>query len=139
MGRPSIYTPELGDTICERLGDGESLLKICREEAMPCKTTVFKWIATDAEFANNYARAREAQAEGFAEEIVAIADTGDIERIKTQVDARKWVASKILAKKYGDRLDLNMMGGLNITNLTDEELAAKLAAHGVSVDPQRTA
>jgi hypothetical protein len=128
MGRPSLYTQELGDQICERLGDGESLLKICKGEDMPSKTTVFKWIHQDADFADNYARAREAQAEGFAEEIVAIADTGDIDRIKTQVDARKWVASKILAKKYGDRLDLNMTGGLNITSLTDEELDAKLRA-----------
>lgn len=138
MGRPSLYTVQLGDQICERLGDGESLLKICKQDDMPSKTTVFKWIKTDADFADNYARAREAQAEGFAEEIVAIADTGDILRIKTQVDARKWVASKILAKKYGDRLDLNMTGGLNITNLTDEELTAKLAAHGVAVEPPAT-
>ena len=100
---------------------------------MPCKTTVFKWIATNADFADNYARAREAQAEGFAEEIVAIADTGDIDRIKTQVDARKWVASKILAKKYGDKLDLNVAGTLG--NISDNELLTRLKGFGVAVEP----
>lgn len=100
---------------------------------MPCKTTVFKWIHTNADFADNYARAREAQAEGFAEEIVAIADTGDIDRIKTQVDARKWVASKILAKKYGDKLDLNV--GVSLASLSDEELLIRLKGFGLAVDP----
>ncbi len=136
MGRPAIYSDELADEICERLADGESLLKICKDERLPSKTTVFKWIAKNADFADNYARAREAQAEGFAEEIVAIADTGDIDRIKTQVDARKWVASKILAKKYGDKLDLNV--GVSLASMTDEDLLVRLKQFGVAVESPAT-
>lgn len=160
MGRPSLYTVELGDQICERIASGESLRAICSEEEFPDKATVFRWLAKDQIFRDQYARSKEIQAEYFAEELMEIADDGtndfveradkkgnvkvvvdqeNIQRSKLRVDTRKWIASKLLAKKYGDKLDLNMAGGLNITNLTDEELAAKLAAHGVAVDSPTTA
>ncbi|HCE6991259.1 TPA: hypothetical protein NOV39_001187 [Pseudomonas aeruginosa] len=66
-------------------------------------------------------RAREAQADTLAEEILQIADDGSndtytddegrthvdydhISRSKLRVDARKWLASKMAPKKYGDRI-----------------------------------
>jgi hypothetical protein len=104
MGRPSDYTQEMASIICERLADGESLRQICTGESMPNKSTVFRWLASNELFRDQYARAREAQAEGYADEIVAIADLGEVERIRIQVDARKWIASKLLAKKYGDKM-----------------------------------
>lgn len=130
MGRPSLYTPELGDSICERLAEGESLRTICDADDMPSRATVFRWCANDAVFCNQYAHAREEQAETHADEIVSIADEkcttvradkhgaradddeGNVEvvfdsaavaRNRLRVDARKWVASKLKPKKYGDR------------------------------------
>jgi hypothetical protein len=72
------------------------------------------------EFRHQYARAREAQADFLAEEILQIADDGEndtyatengpavnhdvVQRSRLRVDARKWLASKLAPKKYGDKL-----------------------------------
>lgn len=130
MARPSIYSQELADTICKRLAEGESLRSICRDDAMPTKSTVCKWLfdSDKRAFADQYARAREVQAELMAEEIVEISDDTSrddivdpltlqvkpnnewLARSRLRVDARKWVASKLLPKKYGDRVQQEVSG-----------------------------
>lgn len=74
MGRPSKYTEKLSQTICERLGNGESLVQICRSENMPHRSTVMRWLAADADFAKRYAQAHEWQADFYADQIIEIAD-----------------------------------------------------------------
>ena len=123
IGRPTDYSTELTDAICERLSNGESLRSICSLENMPNKTTVFKWLNIHKDFNDQYARAREEQAETLADEIIAIADDGlndsyvdengnkrteqdVIARSRLRVEARKWVASKLKPKKYGDKIEI---------------------------------
>jgi hypothetical protein len=108
-GRPSSYTDEIADEICERLAEGESLRAICKSDGMPRMSSVFRWLADEANerFREQYARAREEQAEALADEIVTIADgetpNADSARDRLRVDARKWVAAKLKPKKYGDK------------------------------------
>ncbi len=136
-GRPSDYSQEVADAICERIADGESLRDICAGEDMPNKATVFRWLGKHQEFSDQYARAREEQAESFADEMVAIADEqvtmvradkhgtkaddddGNTEvifdatavaRNRLRVDTRKWVASKLKPKKYGDKSTTELTG-----------------------------
>lgn len=91
-------------------------------------------------------RAREARADRLAEEILAIADDGSndtyidaagnqrtdhdaIARSKLRVDSRKWLASKMFPRKYGEKLDVQ-------TNHTASPLAdmiARIAAAGSSI------
>lgn len=131
MGRPSSFTQGVADMLCERLAEGESLRAICADDGMPRRATVFRWLAVNEMFRDQYAWAKEAQAETYADEIVAIADDrqGDyierdgnvvynaehVNRSRLRVDARKWVASKLKPKKYGDRLDVESKGSLTIT------------------------
>lgn len=129
-GRPSKYTPELGERICEEMIAGRSLRSICNEDWCPSISNVCGWLARNEEFRKQYAQARESQAEILADEIVELADTcregvrtkvtdkgietitGDmVERSKLQVDARKWVAARLLPKKYGDSVKLGDMQG----------------------------
>lgn len=117
MGRPSKYTPERAEAICTRLVEGESLRTICQDSTMPAARTVFRWLEKRDDFRQQYARAREAQAEGFADEIVDIADrvpqhgpSEAIQRAKLRVDARKWVSSRLLPKKYGAKQRLEHTG-----------------------------
>lgn len=137
-GRPSTYTSELAAAICDRLATGESLRAICSEDAMPCKATIFIWLSRHAEFLDQYARAREAQADFLAEEIIEIADDGSrdytekvidgrttlvvdhdhIQRSRLRVDARKWAASKMAPKKYGERIQAEHSGAVDV-GLTD--------------------
>lgn len=123
IGRPSDYSQDMADRICERIADGESLRAICLDEDMPAKSTVFRWLGIEKSFSDQYARAREEQAEAFADEMVAIADEREtivkdeggatvvafdstaVARNRLRIDARKWVASKLKPKKYGERVD----------------------------------
>lgn len=129
MGRPSEYSDKVAGAICEKIAEGQSLRAICLAEDMPNKATVFRWLADPdrQSFRDQYARAREAQADALFDEILHIADntlegvktktlpdgkvektTGDmIEHRRLQVDARKWMAGKLQPKKYGDKLELS--------------------------------
>ncbi len=105
LGRPSSFTPELADTICERLIEGESLKSICRDPKMPSASMVFRWLRQHETFRDQYAIAKDDQADALADEILEIADDGqeDVNRSRLRVDARKWVAARLKPKKYGDR------------------------------------
>ena len=121
-GRKTDYTDEIAAEICTRISCGESLRQICMEPRMPTQSTVYLWLLQHRKFSENYARARDEQADTFADEIQAIADeppaevTDDkgVSRVdsgwvtwqKNRIDARKWVASKLKPKKYGDRTTL---------------------------------
>ena len=111
MGRPTDFTSELADAICERLADGESLRSICSGDTLPHKATVFRWLAKNADFRDQYTRAREVQADSLVDDIIDIADADVTEAVEVQqarlrVDARKWLAGKLRPKVYGDKLEL---------------------------------
>jgi hypothetical protein len=110
-GRPTDYTQEMADIICNRVANGESLNTICNEENLPCRMTIYRWLRAHSEFSDNYARAREDQADWFADQIVEIADTEpDANIARVRIDARKWVASKLKSKNYGDKAQMELTG-----------------------------
>lgn len=111
-GRPSKYSDEMAEKICEKIANGRSLRSICAEDGMPPMKTIYRWLEANEGFRHQYARAREKQADYFAEEIIEIADSAEAEsaavsKAKLQIDARKWAASKIAPKKYGEKLELD--------------------------------
>ena len=122
VGRPSGFTQEIADAICERLADGDSLRAICEDYGMPNRATVFRWLGLYPEFSDQYARAREDQAESLADEIVSIADqmppmtdsgstdSGHVSWQKNRIEARKWVAAKLKPKKYSDKIQQELSG-----------------------------
>lgn len=151
-GRPSLYSPELAAKICDRISSGESLRQVCRDESMPCTSTVMKWAREIEEFSQQYAKAREALLEHWAEEIMEIADDGSndwmkradkegaigyqvngehINRSRLRVDTRKWLLSKLAAKKYGDRVAAELSGPnggpIETKQLDDKDLAREVA------------
>lgn len=145
MARNSSFTQKIADEICGQIAEGRSLRAICGNEGMPDKATVLRWLADERyqSFRDQYARAREAQADALAEEILEIADDGKqdsyvdengntrtdqevIGRSRLRVDARKWLASKLAPKKYGDKIETTLKGGIavqSVKDLTDDELA----------------
>lgn len=107
-GRPTVYSPEVVEEICNRIAEGESLRKICESDHLPTRETVRLWLAdeTKSDFLGRYARAREEQADYYADEIIQIADEAtDHNKARLQIDSRKWVASKLKTKAYGDKVD----------------------------------
>lgn len=126
-GRPTDYNDEVAGRICKQIMHGLSMRKICAADDMPCQGTVYEWLARHKEFAEQYLRAKAVQVEHLVEEMMEIADdpTGDsyededgnqrtnyevIARSKLRVDTRKWYASKLAPKIYGDRLSTEHTG-----------------------------
>lgn len=142
-GRPTKYSEELADKICDLISNSNRGLAFHCENLNIAPSSVFKWLAEHKEFSDKYARARETQAEYLADEILEIADDGskdtktikkgnefvEVEntewtnRSKLRVDARKWVASKLKPKKYGDKLDMTT-DGEKINNVKVEIVAS---------------
>lgn len=120
----TTYTVELGDEICDRIVNGESIRSISNDKHMPNPSTIFKWINDIPEFSNKYTRAKDAQADYFAEELLDIADDGSndwmtkrfgetevevpnpevLQRSRLRVDTRKWLMSKFKPKKFGEKV-----------------------------------
>jgi hypothetical protein len=108
------FSQEIFDEICEKIANGESLRKICKNDKMPNLTSVWKWLNNDEELSKQYARAREEQAEYYADEITEICDAeipvdafgkidaGAVNQARLKIDSRKWIASKLKPKRFGD-------------------------------------
>lgn len=146
--------------ICDRLSEGVSLRSTLAAEGMPSMSTVFRWLAADPAFREQYACARAMQADALFDEILDIADDGTndwierrredgstetvldhehVQRSKLRVDARKWMASKLAPKKYGDDLMLRHAdadGGP--LDLNDEARAVRLASIFDSIRRRRS-
>lgn len=135
-GRPSDYSDDLASVICERLIEGQSLRTICLADDMPSASTVCRWLAKHEAFREQYTLAREAQADTLTDEMLDIADDGTndwmekknsegevtgveyngeaVQRSRLRIDTRKWYASKLAPKKYGEKLDIDHSGGLTV-------------------------
>ncbi len=124
VGRPTIYNQELANLICERVATHEvGLKRLCSMyDDMPDKTTINKWRYKYPEFYTQYAQAKISQIETLVDEIIDIADdsTQDeiindqgvrvcngefIARSRLRIDTRKWIASKLIPRLYGDKDD----------------------------------
>ena len=128
MGRPSSYTTEIAERICEEIAAGGHLHVICqKQDWAPHERTVHRWLTNHEDFRQMYAHARERQQEVFAAEVVLIADTEpDPARARNRMDARKWHASKVAPRKWGDRVEIDAK--VETTVATSEALTAFLAA-----------
>lgn len=119
-GRPKIFKQELADEICLRVGKGQSLNKICQDDHIPCRATIYSWMQENNHFLNNYVKAKADSADAHAEKIMELSfmegvdekdpkyyydaqgnKRVDAQLLKVQIDALKWTASKLKPKKYG--------------------------------------
>jgi hypothetical protein len=92
--------------------------------------------------------------ERWADEIVTIADDasgdyveqankeGEVERVfdpeavqraRLRIDTRKFLMSKLAPRVYGDKLDLNLSGAVEVSSLSDAELEARTRARLVEL------
>lgn len=140
-GRPLEYTKEKGDLICERIAThAMGLKRLCKMyRDMPAHSTVRHWQYKIDAFRDQYAHAKMIQADLLAEECLEIADDTNedikfnqegkkivdhevVNRSRLKIDTRKWLASKLLPKQYGDKLLLEQKTEEN------EKLKAELVA-----------
>lgn len=143
-----MYSKEVAEQICRGIAEGNSLISVLKEDdELPRYTTVMQWLKEIPEFADNYARAREDQADHDADKIGEIAERvvkGLIEpqAARVAIDAYKWAAGKRKPKVYGDKVAIGGASDLppiqtskqlDVSNLSLEELEVLGAALQKSV------
>lgn len=130
VGRPTVFTPELGQAICDAISDTQRGLKfICRNnDAFPDRLTVLRWLREKEEFRNHYAQAKAYQADYMAEEIIDVSydDKEDykvicdkdgrertvlvaeaINRSRLKVDSLKHISAQLEPKKWGNKQEIS--------------------------------
>lgn len=131
-GPPSKCTSELIQSLCDRLMQGRSLRSICQDDDTPNIATVCTWLSNNTlGIHEHYARARDIQADVLAAETQDIADDArndwmerhgkddqgwllngeSVQRSRLRIDQRKWYASKLAPKKYGEKVEVTGAGG----------------------------
>ena len=136
--------PQVGaEHLCDRVANGEFYHAIANDYGIS-QGALSYWLECNAP--NEYAHARELRAEHIVEELIGIADeepgytnqggtdTGAVQHAKLRIDTRKWLASKMLPRKYGDRISVDLPPGYNspeaqqdLSVLTNDELKALMA------------
>lgn len=122
LGRPSMYTEELGQRICKVVSTHTYGLNrlTAMFDWMPTKETINEWRLSNSAFSAQYIKAKVMQSELLAEDCLDISDESGfdahineqgkvvcdseaINRARLRIDTRKWLAAKLLPKIYGDK------------------------------------
>jgi hypothetical protein len=135
------YSKHIADEICDRMIEGESLLKICKDDHMPSRVSVYRWVDDHPDFRRRYNYAREGQAHFYADLIrdIAFDDAGDVfidgdkivndharvQRARLKVDTLKWVAARLLPRVYSDKAEATPAPGLAVTHIERRLLPAR--------------
>ena len=143
LGRPTDYTVELAEKICERIAQGNSMRKVCRDDDMPAISSVFSWFRVHPEFAEQYARACSERSEAHHEGLMDLGDealelaqyvdpkasNAVVQAVKLKADNLKWSMSKMQPKKYGEKLDVTsggkpipILGGTSVHEIQPDNL-----------------
>lgn len=131
MGRPSKYTPELAQAICEAIAETGSLARALETPGdWPAQGTVFRWIATDEGFRESYVRAHEAGSEPDAMEMRRVAYDPDVkpEDKRLQIDVLKWQMARRCPKKWGDRQILAGDPEAPLQGMSEQQVDDRLSA-----------
>lgn len=141
----SNATPENIERVLALIEAGSSEREACTEVGINRGT--FRSAALRYAMADQYARATEALARDQVEKLETTIEelrSGDIspEVAKIEIDARKWIASKLFKPTWGDKVALDHAGALDVRatvdvgGLTEEQLAT-LAGIPTATTPSR--
>ena len=111
-GRPTAYTDELADEICDLIASGQTLQQICDSKGLD-RTAVVKWQRTHDRFGTNIARARSDQQEWWEDRITALnlsMDKDNWQYVNAQIRNIQWLMGKRNSRVYGDKISQEHSG-----------------------------
>ena len=122
MGRPPKWPADhpVWREIVARVSAGKSLSTVLRDKDMPGWATFHDMLTGDDKLRAAYDKAVQDRADRMADEILELSDeempahlegamaSAWVQQKRMQVDARKWIASKLKPRTYGDRIDMTV-------------------------------
>jgi hypothetical protein len=105
--------------VLDGMVSGLSMRQSCIKAGIGASTWI-DWVTADRELNERYARAREGLLDAMVDQILTLADSpvptldngatdpGMVRQRQLQIDARRWILSKLAPNKYGDRLDVSV-------------------------------
>lgn len=114
-GRPTDYTPELAQEICEAIAcSSKGVKKLCKENPhWPSHDAIYRWIYIYPDFYDLYTRAKVSQISVIVDEMFdVIAETDDVNRARLWIDTTKWLTCKLVPKVYGNKVETTPETGL---------------------------
>lgn len=154
-GRPIEWTQDKKDKAVEiiftEMANGKSLRQILdKDDTLPSRRLFYEWMAKDSVLSNHYEAISLLRADMMFDEMIEIADDGTndfmtkeigdgvevqvlnsehIQRSRLRIDARKWILSKMVPKKFGDKTDITTNGkeiNIGYKDWTDEQINAEI-------------
>lgn len=125
-GTPRLYSDKVTEKICSQMVEGVSVNKICKQKGMPTRSTIGNWLVKYPEFRDAFIKAKQVQTYFNVDDILDLADgcdtenSADVQKAKLQVDTRKWIASRLLPKVYGESNERSPVVEVNINTTSDE-------------------
>ena len=112
-------TPEQFDAILVDVAAGLSAVKAAESRGIDRKT-FYRQVAANEGMRHKYARAKEVGLSVWEEQINEIADdvppdAASVAKARLQVDTRKWLMAKLAPRKYGEQINLEHGGNVNVT------------------------
>jgi hypothetical protein len=110
---------EIAQVVLDSMLAGASMRQSCIKAGIGASTWI-DWCTADRELGERYARAREGLLDAMVDQILTLADApvplldngatdpGLVRQRQLQIDARRWILSKLAPNKYGDRLDVSV-------------------------------
>jgi hypothetical protein len=93
-----IFSPAVGNLVCERIAAGDTLNKIASEPGMPSRSTIDRWCTDRPEFKRQYDIAVQLRADGLLEETIDIID--DKKEIVTETTTEDEDGTKRVSKAF---------------------------------------
>lgn len=137
-----VFSEEVFAEMLERIACGDSVRAICDEHGFPSRKTFYGWVLRNEDLRERYETALVARHYALADETLEIADepvgslesgatdSGAVQKQRLQVDTRKWILSKLVPKKYGEKVtqDHTSSDGSMAAQPTRIELVAKTSS-----------
>lgn len=134
MTESTPYSAEIAESICSLMAEEDlSLTEACAKLGVP-RRTARSWIERNAEFEHAIEIASRLRVDAMVDDMVALADSAagkdaaGVNAVRLAVDTRRWVASKLLPKRYGDRVELTGAEGRDLIPTTPAARVPQLMA-----------
>jgi hypothetical protein len=112
QGAPTIYNEKVGNDICRRLSEGETLSSITKSLGI-AQNNIYDWVAAHKSFAEKYESARKHQAISLVNELLDNSNQLESERalgMKVRADIIRWYAGRVNPELFGDVKRLELKG-----------------------------